>query len=64
MQKNGYISPLFGRISSIFMKHMNCTQIKYAFINIKNGGSIYFFFSFSKHPHKYLALPDRKPLER
>lgn len=27
------------------------------------GGVFFFFFSFSKHPHKYLALPDRKPLK-
>lgn len=45
------------------MKHINCTQIKYIFINIKMGGVFLFFLPFSKHPHKYLALPDRKPLK-
>lgn len=45
------------------MKHVSCIQIKYV-KKKKNGGSLSFFlFSFSKHPYKYLALPDRKPLK-
>lgn len=47
MQKNCSVSPLFGRVISTFMKHINCIQIKYVFVNIKMGEVFLSFFFFS-----------------
>lgn len=43
-KKKVLFSPLFGRVISTSMKHMNCIQIKNVFINIKMGGVFLFFF--------------------